>query len=479
MNFTYLFRCVFFLCFMLLYEAFPQNIKKVKASQKTTSGYIIPKVYAQRKTPEQFLKDQLGQKIELKERSTADQVIPDDLIVQSSLCVGFDCVDAENFGFTTIRLKENNTRIGFDDTSLGAFPANDWELEANPSASGAASHFALNDVTNATVPFKVIAGAPTNSFHVSSIGRIGLHNDNPLLDLHMTTSNTPALRFEQNSSGGFSAQTWDMAGNEANFFIRDVTSGSRLPFRIRPGAPTSSIDISAAGNVGIGTASASKKLHVSLNSSTEKPVIRLENANLTNKGTWDLGADSTFTITTFSPSDTTNPFTIEHDAPDNSFYLAKSGTIYVKGAILPSSLLTPSDTRLKQDIKLMGSVGTIINALQPSTFAYKQDKITSLGLPKGLQYGLIAQEVEKVLPSFVTRTSFPGQKESFKTVNYIGLVPILLQGMKEQIAINEQQQTEIERLKTKISQYEALNARLERLESMLNKEEQDKKADKK
>jgi len=44
-----------------------------------------------------------------------DQVIPDDLIVQGSLCVGFDCVNNENFGFDTIRLKENNTRIKFDD----------------------------------------------------------------------------------------------------------------------------------------------------------------------------------------------------------------------------------------------------------------------------------------------------------------------------------------------------------------------------
>ena len=53
-----------------------------------------------------------------------------------------------------------------------------------------------------------------------------------------------------------------MAGNEANFFIRDVTGGSRLPFRIRPGAPTSAIDIAASGNVGIGTASPSAKLDV-------------------------------------------------------------------------------------------------------------------------------------------------------------------------------------------------------------------------
>ncbi len=49
-----------------------------------------------------------------------DQVIADDLIVQGSTCVGFDCVNGESFGFDTIRLKENNTRINFDDTSATA-----------------------------------------------------------------------------------------------------------------------------------------------------------------------------------------------------------------------------------------------------------------------------------------------------------------------------------------------------------------------
>jgi hypothetical protein len=196
-----------------------------------------------------------------------DQVIPDDLIVQGSLCVGFDCVNNENFGFDTIRLKENNLRIKFEDTSAGTFPTIDWQLTANDSASGGASKFSIEDITNAKVPFTVSAGASTNSIFVDSTGRVGFRTSTPVLDLHVATSNTPAARLEQNSSGGFTAQTWDVAGNEANFFIRDVTSGSRLPLRIRPGAPTSSLDISADGDVGIGTASPEAKLHVSAGSS--------------------------------------------------------------------------------------------------------------------------------------------------------------------------------------------------------------------
>jgi Chaperone of endosialidase len=195
--------------------------------------------------------------------TAADQVIPDDLIVQQSLCVGFDCVNNENFGFDTIRLKENNLRIHFDDTSTQAgFPANDWRLIANDSASGGSSKFSIEDSTSAKTPFTITAGAATNSIFADSTGRIGFRTSTPVLDLHVATSNTPAIRLEQNNSGGFTAQTWDIGANEANFFVRDVTGGSKLSLRIRPGAPTSSLDISADGDVGIGTASPSNKLHV-------------------------------------------------------------------------------------------------------------------------------------------------------------------------------------------------------------------------
>jgi hypothetical protein len=203
-----------------------------------------------------------SQKSKLTPATAADQVIPDDLIVQGSICAGFDCVSNENFGFDTIRLKENNLRIKFEDTSTGTFPTNDWQLTANDSASGGASKFSIEDSTGARTPFTLTAGAATNSIFVDSTGRVGFRTSTPVLDLHVASSNTPALRLEQNRSGGFTAQTWDVAGNEANFFVRDVTGGSRLSFRIRPGAPTSSLDISSSGKVGVGTANPQVKLDV-------------------------------------------------------------------------------------------------------------------------------------------------------------------------------------------------------------------------
>src|SRR5215471_19170333 len=180
-----------------------------------------------------------------------DIVQADDVIIQGSLCVGLDCVNNESFGFDTIRLKENNTRLKFNDTSTSAgFPNNNWQLTANDSNSGGANKFSIDDITAGKTPFTIIAGAPTNSLFVAASGKVGLVNSSPGLNVHVTATDTPAFRMEQTSGGGFTAQTWDIGANEANWFVRDLTGGSRLPLRIRPGAPTSSIDISASGNVG-------------------------------------------------------------------------------------------------------------------------------------------------------------------------------------------------------------------------------------
>src|SRR6185369_12493537 len=249
-------------------------------------------------------KSRTGYKIQRNHPSLLmfDFVIADDLIVQGSGCFGLDCVDGENFGFDTIRVKENNTRIQFDDTSTSAgFPNNNWQIRANDSGSGGANFLgfvdqgATGNSETGTIVFAVTAGASANSLRVGSNSKVGLRTATPVLDVHANTTDTPAIRLEQNNTGGFTAQTWDIAGNEANFFVRDVTSGSRLPFRIRPGAPTSSIDISATGNVGVGTASPASLLNVAKNqaSGTE---IRIDNTDAA--GFAGLYMNGGFTLTT-------------------------------------------------------------------------------------------------------------------------------------------------------------------------------------
>lgn len=211
-----------------------------------------------------------------------DNVILDDLIVDGSGCIGFDCVNGESFGFDTLRLKENNLRIHFDDTSnSSSFPANDWRIVANDTSNGGSNYLAIEDSTAGRIPFRVEAGARANALVVEADGDVGIGTLNPAVDLQIVNGNTPTLRLEQDGSSGFTAQTWDVAGNEANFFVRDVTHSSSLPFRIRPGAPESSIDIAADGDVGMGTGSPQAKLHVVTTDDAGK--MLLENTNSTQK----------------------------------------------------------------------------------------------------------------------------------------------------------------------------------------------------
>ncbi|MCP5054538.1 MAG: hypothetical protein GY940_45640, partial [bacterium] len=159
-----------------------------------------------------------------------DQVILDDLIVDGSACIGQDCVNGESFGFDTIRLKENNLRIrAVDTSSTSSFPTNDWQITFNDSSNGGANKFSIDDIDGGRTPFTIEAGAPSHSLYVDDGGRIGLGTSTPVADIHVKSGNTPTLRLEQDGSSGFTPQTWDVAGNEANFFIRDATNGSTLP----------------------------------------------------------------------------------------------------------------------------------------------------------------------------------------------------------------------------------------------------------
>lgn len=193
----------------------------------------------------------------------ADQVILDDLIVDGSICVGQDCVNGESFGFDTLRLKENNLRIkAVDTSSTSSFPTNDWQITFNDSANGGANKFSIDDVDGGRTPFTIEASAPSHSLYVDDGGRLGLGTSTPVVQVHVKDGNTPTLRLEQDGSSGFTAQTWDVAGNEANFFVRDATNGSKLSFRIEPSAPQSSLHIDSSGNIGLGDATPDAALDI-------------------------------------------------------------------------------------------------------------------------------------------------------------------------------------------------------------------------
>ncbi|ATN04870.1 hypothetical protein CRN76_05370 [Chryseobacterium indologenes] len=103
-----------------------------------------------------------------------------------------------------------------------------------------------------------------------------------------------------------------------------------------------------------------------------------------------------------------------------------SAKLDVAGTIKASAIDYNSDERLKQNITdIESSEGSLLK-LRPVTYFWNE-----AGKKKGgnaqLQYGLIAQEVEKFLPNIVST-----DHEGYKSVNYNELIPLLLKTVQEQ-----------------------------------------------
>lgn len=264
----------------------------------------------------------------------ADQVILDDLIVDGSNCVGQDCVNGESFGFDTIRLKENNLRIKFQDTSTtSSFPTRDWQLTANDSSNGGANKFSIDDIDGGRTPFTIEAGAPSHSLYVDDGGRLGLGTSTPVVDVHTKSGNTPTLRLEQDGSSGFTPQTWDVAGNETNFFIRDATNGSTLPFRIRPSAPSSAIDIDSDGDVRFGN-SAVSDFQVNVLQNTGVQAIKLATTTGGVNLQFDAGNTGNFWNIT-AQQDSAGSFVINNNDGDGKEFTVKpNGNLIIEGSCI-------------------------------------------------------------------------------------------------------------------------------------------------
>ena len=386
----------------------------------------------------------------LGQQAIADQVILDDLIVDGSTCVGQDCVNGESFGFDTIRLKENNLRIKFQDTSNSAsFPTNDWQLTANDSSNGGANKFSIDDIDGGRTPFTLEAGAPSHSLYVDDGGRLGLGTSTPVVDLHTVSGNTPTLRLEQNGSSGFTAQTWDVAGNEANFFIRDATNGSTLPFRIFPGADSNSLVVAANNNVGIGVQSPTTALHVRRTDGTAKIMVEEGSSSSGNRKLLTL---SNYGQTTFSLDNTNDPvgewrlsasdagaFFIQNPdigGTNTEFEIKSNGDVYIAGAVVHSS-----DRNRKEGIIKTDGVATLekLVSLPIATWNYKSDP------QRTTHMGPMAQD-------FYAAFELGADDKHIATLDFTGVAFSAIQGLYQVV-------------QEKDAQINELNSRLQRLEA--------------
>ncbi|MEO7264328.1 MAG: tail fiber domain-containing protein [Ferruginibacter sp.] len=87
----------------------------------------------------------------------------------------------------------------------------------------------------------------------------------------------------------------------------------------------------------------------------------------------------------------------------------------------------PSDARFKKEISILQNPLQKILAIKGVEYFMRSDEFPSKHFDTKLQVGLIAQDIEKVLPQAVQT-----DKEGFKSVDYAKVVPLLVEGMKEQ-----------------------------------------------
>ena len=153
---------------------------------------------------------------------------------------------------------------------------------------------------------------------------------------------------------------------------------------------------------------------------------------------------------------------IFYDANNNGYYVDPNGTT-VLNVVYANQYNCMSDIRLKKDIQPIGNALDKVLSLRGVKFNWKDPAMGTGG-----QVGLIAQDVEKVLPEVVSKDD-----KGYLGVDYSKLSPLLIEAVKD---LKTEKDQEINDLRQKIEAIEAdgkakdeiindLQKRIEALES--------------
>ena len=139
--------------------------------------------------------------------------------------------------------------------------------------------------------------------------------------------------------------------------------------------------------------------------------------------------------------------------------IASNGTMHLDSTLTQNSGSIGSDIKLKKNIQPVESALDTVEKLRGVHFEWKKSGKEAIGF--------IAQEVEEILPQLVQEADLLGEEdETFKSLDYVSIIPILVEAIKEQ-------QKEIKELKEhshpakdmcEFDGYQELMARIEKLE---------------
>jgi hypothetical protein len=126
---------------------------------------------------------------------------------------------------------------------------------------------------------------------------------------------------------------------------------------------------------------------------------------------------------------------------DNTDEMILAGsTLHVNGDMIAFSTTTSSDIKLKENIQKVEGALELVSQLDGVTFDWKDKE-------RGSSAGVIAQNVEEVLPSAVTEVDTMNSEDTHKVVNYNQLSALFIEAIKELKEQNKELKDEIEVLK--------------------------------
>jgi hypothetical protein len=124
-------------------------------------------------------------------------------------------------------------------------------------------------------------------------------------------------------------------------------------------------------------------------------------------------------------------------------------TLHVNGSVAGNgAYIALSDIRFKKDVQdLVGSLAKVL-AIRGVSYKWIDEERNG----SGTQYGVIAQEIEKILPDIVVTGS-----DGIKRVKYDDLIPLIIEALK---AEKSSKDAEISQLKAESAQLKAESAQL-------------------
>jgi len=119
--------------------------------------------------------------------------------------------------------------------------------------------------------------------------------------------------------------------------------------------------------------------------------------------------------------------------------LSEDDATFADDLIVSGDVVVSSDSRLKANIVSLGSTLSRLLLIDGKSYTMKKDGKQKIGV--------LAQDIQKVFPELVSEDN-----KEMLAVNYLGLVPVLINALKEQDDKMSQQQSEIEKLKEIVMQ---------------------------